>query len=120
MAENITLFVSMLAIFLLVDDINKKNTILAAVTGAALSFIKLSNLPLTIPFYFLYFLKIKNAESAKKLRKNYFITTGLAGILFIIYIVSTGLLVDHKNLSSGAGFSAEYFIENFLKYSSGE
>ncbi len=118
MAENITLFVSMLAIFLLVDDINKKNTIFAGITGTALSLIKLSNLPLSAAFYFLYFLKLIKSKSAKKQIKNYLTISIIAGILFVVYIVSTGLLVGHKNLSAGAGFSADFLTENFIKYSS--
>ncbi len=118
MAENITIFVSMIAVFLLVDDVNKKNTILAGITGTALSLIKLSNLPLSAAFYFLYFLKLMHSKVSTKFKKTYIIVAGITAIFFMGYIFATGLLVGHKNLSSGAGFSTKYVITNFMKYTS--
>ncbi len=115
MAESITLFFSMLAMYLLVASTTPRRSFWAGLLGIAILMIKFSNLPLTLAFYILYGWKILK-DPSKKNSRIFGLSLGLSLLLLASYSVKTQIFAGHKNLSSGAGFSPVYFLQNFQQY----
>jgi hypothetical protein len=115
LAENITVFLSALSVYLLVIPYKKNLLFLSAVLGSLFWFIKLSNLLFGISFSILYILKLWK-EKKKDVLIRYILLSFFSFALFIVYIYFSSFLKDHKNLASGASFGVSYFIPNWSLY----
>lgn len=116
MAENITIFILLFAIYLLLANISRVTVILAGFLGMIFWLIKFSNLPLGLVFYFFYSLKIVKNKTATNFKFSYFLFLLISAITFIFYLYHSQVLVEHKNLQSGTSFSAVYFLKNLTFY----
>ncbi len=113
MAENITLFLSLYMLYLLVLPETKKQSAIAGALGVAVTLVKFSNVPLTAIFYLLYGYKILRK---KKLRTTFINSAAISIMIFAAYLMGSHILTGHKNLSANVGFSAMYFPENIEGY----
>ncbi len=116
MAENITLLLSMFALYLLLSATSAIRSVFAGILGVALIMIKFSNAPLMGSFYALYAGKVLMNKSNKKTRLMLGLSLFASLLLFVIYLLASQIFVGHKNLSSGNGFSSIYFFQNFWQY----
>ena len=116
MAENITLFISLCGLYLLITPLTKRGALLAGLLGVSMSLIKFSNAPLTITFYCLYGYRVFKSKSKKKVISSFLLSTGFAILVLALYLSMTKILVGHKNLSAGISFSPEHFTLNFMPY----
>lgn len=116
MSENLALLLLVISIYLLINPITKAKSIISGFFGILFMLTKFSNLPLTLSFYFLYALKfIKN----KKYFNGYIISLLTSSIIFSLYIYSSNILLNHKNLQTGTSFDLDYFKSNLLFYLNG-
>lgn len=123
MAENISLFFTMLAFYLLLASLSKKNLLLSAWIGVLLLLIKSSNLPITIAFYALYILRLlkENRKISKYQAQNkqYLGLFALYLISPIVLYLSYYFLIYNKLeyvSSMSQAFSSSYFVDNFKFY----
>lgn len=108
MAETITLFLTTIGLYVLFSDNSKWKFVFSTQLGILLLLIKFSNAPLAVAFYALFFFKHKS--------KKFITYSLLGGVYFAAYVLGSKVLVDHKNLDSGANFSMDYFKKNFPFY----
>jgi len=117
MAENITITLFLGMFYLVVEKTTKKNSIIAGILGMLLLGAKFSNLPLMVSFYLIYAWKIYKEKSIRSSEfKYYIITTSIAGIVFLAYIITSGILVGHKNLGTSNSFNLSYLMPNLQTY----
>ncbi len=116
MAESITLFFSMLAIYLFISPVSKLKSLLAGSVGILILLIKFSNFPLTMAFYLLYGFKLLQSKETKKFIKPFVTASAISAAVMIANIFSTNIFSNHKNLGGNSGFSSSYFLPNFWAY----
>lgn len=116
MAENITLFFSMAGLYLLIFSSSVRKSAIAGMFGVGMTMIKFSNAPLSGVFYILYGFKVLRNKSKEKIRLVFGLSAFLSITFFVIYIVGSQILLGHKNLSPGIGFSHVYFLQNIQQY----
>lgn len=108
MAETLTLFLTAAGMYLLFAGKTDKKSFLASVLVWLLFLVKFSNLPLTLAFFILFFIKYRTRR---------FLIYSLIGFsLVVYYLIFSEVFVGHKNLQSGASFSLQYVRENFQFY----
>ncbi len=116
MAENITVFILLLAVYLLLLEVSTVAVIIAGFLGTMLWLIKFSNLPLGLVFYLFYSLKVIRNKGLGRLKLLYFLCFSAAGLGFVSYLMGSKILIGHKNLQPGTSFSMVYFLENLTFY----
>ena len=115
MAENLTMFITMVMLYLLIAPPTFRKAITAGYLGILMSLIKFSNVPFTGTFYVLYGALLITKKD-KKILKTFLVSTVTAVIVFMTYIFTSKILEGHKNLSPGIGFAIEHFPKNLPGY----
>lgn len=116
MAENITVFFTLCAFWVLISGNGIRTTILAGLVGMTLLLIKLSNLPLGLSFMFLYTIRIiaENKKIVNVIKHTLILVLFLALSLVNLNVFS--MLNKQINPDTAVGFSDEYFIQNLSYY----
>lgn len=115
MAENLSIIIFLLGLYLLFTPLSQRKIIIGSVLGVALMLIKFSNVTLGTVFYLFFTIKVF-IEGTKLHKKQYVTLALLAFFIFLYYVISSGILIGHKNLQSGASFSYLYFSRNLAFY----
>lgn len=117
LAENITIFLCLAALFLLESGITNRSLFIAGILGVLFPLIKFSNAPLGAVFYLLYAFKVmRTSRLSKQIRAKFFILTGLSVAAFLLYLLMSGILIGHKNLESNTSFGLNHFVRNVSFY----
>ena len=114
MAENLSLFLVSVGIYLLVAKPSSKTAIFSPITSSCLVLTKLSNIPFAIVICL--FLALKHLKN-KKLLSIFLSTFLLCAGVSLIYFYSSHFLEGHKNLSEGSSFSMLNIKSRFTFYS---
>ncbi len=117
MAEPFTLFLVTLGIYLYVSKPSNFKTFLSSQLGFLLILVKLSNVPYSVIFAILFFIKYFSLPKPNKYFKLFMIFTGISFLYTIGYIFASQLLANHKNLG-GSDFNFIHFkkgIETYTK-----
>lgn len=112
LAENLTFFLAIYGFYLLVNEKSKFAPVMMTLVGIFLLLVKFSNLPLTLTFYFLYWLK-KIKQKGELIQFS--LSAISAGVIFTVYY----FLLQPKEgglAAVGGVFSASYFRDHFLFY----
>ncbi|MDD2482664.1 MAG: hypothetical protein PHE32_02305 [Candidatus Shapirobacteria bacterium] len=116
MAENLTLFVTLCAVYILISKMSIKNTFFAGFVGILFWLIKFSNLTLGLSFLFLYTIKIVLENKTRSDKIKHISILVFFGILFFLYLKFSSLLAGRAGTGSIVAFSKKYFIDNFKYY----
>lgn len=117
MAEPLTLFFVTLGIYLYVSKPSNFKTFLSSQLGFLLILVKLSNVPYSVIFAMLFFIKYFSKPKQNKYFKLFMISTSIGLLYFVGYIFASQILINHKNLG-GADFNLIHFkkgIEMYVK-----
>lgn len=116
MAENISLFLLSLGVYLLVSKVSKYKVIIIPIITLLLILSKLSNLPIAIVIY-LSALMLLIFKKDHRILMSFFNSSLICGLIALMYFIKSGFLVGHKNFEDGATFSFNYFAGGFRFYS---
>ncbi len=117
MAENITITLFLVMLYFLVEKITVRNSIIAGIIGIVLLGVKFSNLPLTATFYLIYLWRIYKETSLKSSQlKSYSITALISLGVFAAYVISSEILIGHKNLNANTSLNISYLLPNLKTY----
>ena len=127
MAENLTLFLFMGAIYLLLLPVTQKNVILAALISIAFYITKYASIPLTFFYFISYLLKIYLSFRTKRSKSEksseafmMFICIAIAGTSFLVYSLwewqAKGPLKPSALIGSGFWFSLQYLPTHLPEY----
>ena len=115
MAEPLTLFLVTLGIYLYVSENNLFKTFVSSQLGILLVLVKLSNVPYSLIFTILFFIKFFPKPKPNKYFKLFMIFTGLGLLYFVGYMFTSQLLTNHKNLG-GTDFNIIHFKKGIEIY----
>ena len=117
MAENITITLFLVMLYVLVAKITVRNSIIAGIIGIVLLGVKFSNLPLTATFYLIYLWRIyKETSAASSQMRSYMAATSASGVILATYIISSQILIGHKNLNANTSLNITYLLPNLKTY----
>lgn len=115
MAENPTVFLVAVGIYLLSGKVTKLKSILAGLMGIIFWLIKLSNIPLGLSFLLLYGVKI-GQEKGRKYLGYYLGSVLLQTAVYFLIFFDKSILSNSNNVNSPPAFSLNYFRNNFNFY----
>lgn len=112
LAENITFFLTVYGIYLLISNFSKTKSVLIGMVGILLVFVKFSNLPLFVALYFLYVIKtFKNKKDC-----------AFFGVISAIFIILFSIYYFYSQSREGSAlnflpvFSSNYFTNHLTFY----
>jgi hypothetical protein len=114
MAENITLFLVTVGLYLFVSPVRRYTYVLMGCVMALLVLVKFSNFPITLAFSTLFLIKAFHKDKRDGIKLLAWLTAGAMVVFF--YVVVSKILVGHKNLQGTETIALHNLLPNLSNY----